>query len=332
MTPDMPKAVITGLGTYVPDRVLTNADLEKMVDTTDEWIMTRTGIRERRILPDDMTTSDMAVEAAAKALDQAGVKPSEIELVLVATVTGDYVFPSTACVVQEKLGLSQAGAFDIGSSCSGFIAALSTGTQFVRTGAFKKVLVIGADAISRLVDYQDRNTCVIFGDGASAVVLEPGTGENGILSCYIKSDGTGCKHLFQPAGGAKQPPTIDSVTQRQHFIKMDGRETFKKAAKAMTQAALEATRLAGLETSDIDIMIPHQANIRIIQAAVQRIGISMDQVSVNIDRYGNTVAASIGLALDESVQTGRIEAGDRVLLVGFGAGLTWGGIMLRWGI
>ncbi|MBI3893816.1 MAG: ketoacyl-ACP synthase III [Candidatus Wallbacteria bacterium] len=326
------RAVIAGIGSYVPEKVLTNQDLERMIDTSDEWIVSRTGIRERHILEDNLTTSDMAVEAATRALRHAGCPASKVDLVLLATVTGDYVFPSTACIVQEKMGLTNAGAFDIGSSCSGFIAALSTGAAFVQSGNFQNVLVIGADAISRMVDCKDRNVCVIFGDGAAAVLLQAGHSDRGILSTYIKSDGAGCRHLYQPAGGAKLPPSLDTITNRLHYIKMDGRETFKQAARAMTSAAFEALKSAGLEVSDVDLMVPHQANIRIIQAAVQRMGLSMDQVAVNIDRYGNTVAASIGLALDESQQNGRIEAGDHVLLVGFGAGLTWGGIVLRWGV
>ncbi|MBI2942609.1 MAG: ketoacyl-ACP synthase III [Candidatus Wallbacteria bacterium] len=332
MNPGTRRAVVAGIGSYVPEKVLTNQDLERVVDTSEEWIVTRTGIHERHILEDHLTTSDMAVEAASRALRHAGCPASEVDLVLLATVTGDYVFPSTACVVQEKLGLTNAGAFDIGSSCSGFIAALSTGSAFVQSGTFKNVLVIGADAISRLVDWKDRNTCVIFGDGAAAVLLRPGFGDRGILSCYLKSDGGGCKYLYQPAGGAKMPPSLDSITNRLHYIRMDGRETFKQAARSMTQAAFEALKMAGLETTDVDLMVPHQANIRIIQAAVQRMGLSMDQVAVNIDRYGNTVAASIGLALDEAQQNGRVTAGDNILMVGFGAGLTWGGIVLRWGV
>ncbi|MBI4870466.1 MAG: ketoacyl-ACP synthase III [Candidatus Riflebacteria bacterium] len=331
MKTGMPKAAITGIGTYVPEKVLTNADLEKMVDTSDEWIRTRTGIGERHVLDESLSTSDMAVAAAHKALQMADCQPQDLELIIVATVTGDYVFPSTACVVQDRLGATHSAAFDICSSCSGFIAALSTGSQFVRTGQYRKVLVIGADTITRLVDWQDRNVCVIFGDAASAVVLEPSRNDRGVLSCYLRSDGSGVKYLFQPAGGAKLPPSHDTVASRQHYIKMDGRETFKTAAKAMCEAAHEATRMAGMTPKEIDLVIPHQANIRIIQAAVQRLGIPMEQVAINIDRYGNTVAASIGLAMNEALAAGRLVDGSRVLLVGFGAGLTWGGIVLRWG-
>lgn len=324
-------AVIRGLGSHVPSQVVTNADLEKLVDTTDEWIQSRTGIRERRILPEHLATSDMACEAARGAIENAGVRPEEIGLVIVATFTGDYIFPATACLVQNRLGLVNAGAFDLNAACSGFIYGLTTAAQFVQTGLYENVLMIGADTNSRLVDWQDRGTCVIFGDGASAVVVSRGTRGRGIRSSYMRADGSGWMHLHQPAGGVRRTPTFDTIRERLHHIKMDGKETFRFAAKAMTEAAHKAVERAGITLEDIKLVIPHQANIRIIQAACTRMGFAPEKVVINIDRFGNTVGASVGLALDEAVREGRIQDDDQLLLIGFGAGLTWGGIVLKWG-
>lgn len=331
------QAVIAGVGSYVPDNILTNADLEKMVDTSDEWIVSRSGIRERRILPKDKATSDMALGAARKALEDAKVSPEDIELVVCGTFTPDYIFPSTACMLQSKLGLKNAGCFDLSAACSGFVFGLTVGSQFVVTGKYKRVLVIGADANSRLVDYDDRNTCVLFGDGAGAVVLEqrpmPEKEEDrrGLLASFMKSDGCGWKHLYQPAGGSLRTPTHDTVDEKLHHIKMDGKEVFKFASYAMSNASVAAIEAANMTPEDIDLVVPHQANIRIIKSAVKRLKIPNDRVIINIDKYGNTVAASVGLALDEAYREGRLSDGDNVLLVAFGAGLTWGGVVIRWG-
>lgn len=332
--PQLPySAVVRAVASFLPEKVMTNADLEKLVDTTDDWIVSRTGIRERRVLAEGESTSDMAVEAAKRAMAAAGVTPEQIGLVLVATFTGDYVFPATACLVQDRLGCKKAAAFDLNAACSGFIYGLTTAAQYVQTGFYEHVLMIGADANTRLVDWQDRGTCVIFGDGASAVVVSRSERrDRGVRASYMRADGSGWKHLHQPAGGAKRPPTVETVRDRLHHIKMDGKETFKFAARAMAEAAAEAAKKAGLEMKDIKLLIPHQANIRIIEAARTRMGFDADRVIVNIDRFGNTVAASVGIALDEAVKSGRVQDGDHLLLLGFGAGLTWGGVVLTWGM
>ena len=325
-------AVVRSVASHLPETILTNKDLEKLVDTTDEWIVSRTGIRERRVLKENETTSDMAVEAGRKAMALAGVTPEQIGLVLCATFTPDYVFPATACLVQDRLGLKSAAAFDLNAACSGFIYGLTVAAQFVQTGFYEHVLMIGCDANSRLVDWQDRGTCVIFGDGASAVVVSRSNRhDRGVRASYLRADGSGWKFLHQPAGGAKRPPTVETVRDRLHHIKMDGKETFKFAARAMAEAANEACKRAGLELSDIKLLVPHQANIRIIDAACSRMGFGPERVVINIDRFGNTVAASVGIALDEALRAGRIAEGDNLLLLGFGAGLTWGGLVLSWG-
>jgi len=338
MAPKLPfDAAIAGLGSYVPEKILTNSDLEQTVDTTDEWIVTRTGIRERRILTEGQATSDMALQAAQRALDDSGHSASSIDVCVCATYTGDLVFPSTACLLQSKMELSNAACFDVEAACCGFIYGLTIGANFIESGMSERVLVIGADASSRAVDWDDRNTCVLFGDGAAAVVLErrttpdaPGD-RRGLLSSYLRSDGRGWSQLHQPAGGSQMPPTHQTVSDRQHYIKMKGREIFKVAGRAMAEAGEEATRRAGLTIDDIDLVVPHQANQRIINTTMQRLGLSEDRVIINIDRYGNTVAASIGIALDEAYQAGRLADGSNVLLVGFGAGYTWGGAVIRWG-
>jgi len=325
-------AVVRAVACSLPEQIMTNKDLEKLVDTTDDWIVSRTGIRERRVLPENQTTSDMAVDAARKAMEAAGVTPDQIGLIICATFTPDYVFPATSCIIQDRLGCKSAAAFDLNAACSGFIYGLTVATQFVQTGFYEHVLMIGADTNSRLVDWQDRGTCVIFGDGASAVVVSRSDRrDRGVRSSYMRADGAGWKFLHQPAGGAKRPPTVETVRDRLHHIKMDGKSTFKFGARAMAEAAHEAVKKAGLELSDVDLMVPHQANIRIIEAACGHMNFDRERVIVNIDRYGNTVAASVGIALDEAVRNGRVKDGDNLLLLGFGAGLTWGGVVLTWG-
>lgn len=326
------RAVVAGVGSYLPEKILTNADLEKMVDTTDEWIVSRTGIRERHILAEGEATSHMATEAGRRALDNAGMDPEDVDLIIVGTFTPDYYFPTTACLVQDRLGCTRAGGFDLAAACSGFIYSVSTAAAYISAGLYENVLVIGADANSRIVDWEDRNTCVLFGDGASAVVMKRGKGKDrGVLSTYLRSDGGGWSFLHQPAGGSLRPPTHETVEQRLHHIKMDGREVFKRAGRAMTDAANTAIEKAGLTKEDIALVVPHQANIRIIDTTVKRLGIPREQFVINIEKYGNTVAASIGLALHDAVTDGRIQDDQNILIVGFGAGLTWGGVVIRWG-
>lgn len=321
---------IAGIGTCVPDQVLTNADLEKMVDTSDEWIRSRSGIRERRIASPQEASSDFAVVAAERALNNAGAAPEEVDLIIVATNTPDMFFPATACLVQDRLGAGNAGAFDLAAGCTGFIYAVAVGSQFVSTGAYRTVLVIGADTLSKVVNWEDRNTCVLFGDGAGAVVLRPAPPGSGILSFRLHSDGAGGPHLLLPAGGSRMPATRETVENKLHTIHMNGKEVFKFAVRVMGEAAEEVLAAAGLKQSDLDFFIPHQANIRIIESAAKRLGLPMDKVLVNIDRYGNSSTASVPLALEEAVQRGKVKHGDHIVMVGFGTGLTWGAIAMKW--
>jgi len=321
---------IAGTGVYLPEKVLTNNDLEKLVDTSDEWIRTRTGIKERRILPVDMATSDMGVRAARNALDKAGISPEELDLVIVATVTPDMQVPSAACILQDKLGAKNAAAFDLNAGCTGFAYGISVGSQFVKTGMYKNVLVIGADALSRIVDWTDRNTCVLFGDAAGAVVLTPCEEGYGILSTEMGSDGSKAGLLSNPLGGAQTPLTPENCENPLRYLQMAGREVFKFAVKVMEESALSVVKKAGLEKNDIDCFIPHQANIRIIESAAKRLGLSADKIFINAQKYGNTSAASIPIALHEACEEGRIKKGNRIVLVGFGAGLTWGACAVRW--
>lgn len=320
---------IAGIGKYLPEKVMTNTDLEKIIDTSDEWIKTRSGIGARRIVAEGEATSDLAARAAEAALKSAGVTAEEIELIIVGTFSPDFMFPSTACIVQDKIGAKNAGAFDLQAACSGFVYALSVGAQFISSGTMKNVLVIGAEAVSRILDWEDRSTCVLFGDGAGAAVLQPSE-ENSLLSFCLGSDGSGGCHLDMPAGGSKLPASHATVDSRQHFLKMNGKEIFKFAVKIIGEASEKALDKAGLTFADVDIFIPHQANIRIIKSAAQKFGISMDKVVVNLDKYGNTSAATVPIALEEAVKEGRIQKGSVVLMVGFGAGLTWGSAVLRW--
>jgi 3-oxoacyl-[acyl-carrier-protein] synthase-3 len=319
---------IIGIGSYTPPKVVTNSDLEKMVDTSDEWIVTRTGIKERRIAEPDVATSDLSFEAAKIALASANLSPKDIDLIIVATVTPDMLFPATACVLQDKLGAECPG-FDLSAGCSGLIYALSVGTQFVANGTYNNVLVVGAEVLSKITDWQDRSTCVLFGDGASAMILAP-VERGGFKSFVLGADGSGGKLLELPAGGSRLPASYDTVSQRLHYIKMNGREVFKFAVKIMGEAALDAIEKAGLTPSDIDLFIPHQANIRIIESAAERLKLSMDKVFINLDKYGNTSSASIGIALHEALLSGKIREGSRIVMVGFGAGLTWGACVLEW--
>ena len=321
---------ITGVGSYVPKRVLTNADLEKIVDTTDDWITSRTGIRERRTAAEDEYTSTMGIAAARIALERAGVDAADLDLIIVATITPDMPFPATACIVQQELGAAKAAAFDLEAACTGFLYALEIGRQFIDNGTYQNVLIIGAEKLSSIIDWKDRNTCVLFGDGAGAAVLQHRADSRGVLATRLGSDGGKANILAMPGGGCRQPATVDSVNERIHFLKMEGKEVFKNAVNAMTGAAKEVLERSGVGMEDIKCVIPHQANQRIISAVGERLGARNDQVFVNLHKYGNTSAASVAVALDEAVSTGRIERGDLILIIAFGAGLTWGATVLEW--
>ena len=321
---------IAGVGSFVPARVMTNAELATLVETSDEWITSRTGIKERRIAAADEFTSDIAFRAAERALASAGVTPGQIDLIIVATITPDMLFPSTACLVQHKLGAKKAMAFDIEAACSGFVYALEIGRKFIESGSATNVLVIGAEKISSIIDWTDRATCVLFGDGAGAAVLQHRPGARGIITTCLASDGTKGEFLCMPGGGSRIPATTESVATRQHFLRMNGKDTFKSAVNAMVAVGFEALEKAGLTINDIKLVIPHQANLRIISAVGERLGVSAEKTFVNLDRYGNTSAASVAIALDEAVTTGRLVRGDLVLLLVFGAGLTWGSALIEW--
>ncbi len=320
---------ITGLGMYVPKKVLTNKDLEKMVDTSDEWITTRTGIKKRRLVQPGTPSSTLASNAAKKALEAAKLKPEEVELIIVATITPDMPFPSTACFVQSKIGAKKAACFDIGAACSGFIYGLVSAKHFIESGMYKNALVIGVEVLTSVTDYTDRNTCVLFGDGAGAAVLQPVT-SGGILSHYLGADGDLANLLYLPGGGSRNPASKDTVKDKLHYIKMSGSEVFKSAVRLMTDAATHAVCDANLGCKDISLLIPHQANIRIINSVRQRIGLPEEKVYMNVDKYGNVSAASTIMALCEAVKEKRIKKGDVVVLVAFGAGFTWGSIVIKW--
>ncbi|MCL6637808.1 MAG: ketoacyl-ACP synthase III [Alicyclobacillus sp.] len=323
------RAGILGTGSALPQRVLTNADLEQMVDTNDEWIVTRTGIRERRIAEPGETTSDYAVAACQQALTRAGVEAAAVDMVICATVTPDMVFPATACLVQDRIGAVNAGAFDLSAACTGFLYGLACAAAMVQAGLNRYVLVCAADLLSRITDYEDRKTCVLFGDGAGAVLVGPVSEGRGFLSFDLGSDGSGGHFLYLPAGGSKMPASLETISNRQHYLKMEGQETFKFAVKAMASSTERVLETAGLTKDDIDLLVPHQANIRIIDAARKRFGLDEDKVAVTIHKYGNTSASSIPIALDEAVQEGRVGSGDVVVMVGFGGGLTWGAAAVR---
>jgi len=321
---------IVAVGSYVPARVLTNRDLEKMIDTPDEWIASRTGIRERRIAAKHEYTSDLASKAALTAMARAHVTPEQIDLIIVATVTPDMPFPSTACVVQRKIGAARAAAFDIEAACSGFIFALEIGRHFIMAHTADTVLVIGAEKLSSIVNWTDRNTCVLFGDGAGAAILRNRPNAHGLLTTCMGSDGNKTDLLCLPGGGSQCPPTVHSLAAGMHFLRMNGKETFKNAVTAMHMAATEALRRCETDISQIKCVIPHQANRRIIDAVAARLGATPEQVFTNVEKYGNTSAASVAIALDEAVQEGRIQKGDLILLIAFGAGLTWAAAVIEW--
>jgi 3-oxoacyl-[acyl-carrier-protein] synthase-3 len=320
---------ILGTGAYAPERILTNKDLEQMVETSDEWIVSRTGIKERRIAAQGDAASDLAVRAAERAISRAGLTPSQIELIICATVTPDMMFPSTACLIQAKLGIKNAPAFDLSAGCSGFTYALAVGAQLAQE-AYRYVLVVGVDVLSKITDYTDRSTCVLFGDGAGAAVLGPVPEGYGILAAELGADGGGGDLLKLPAGGSLKPASVDSVGQGEHFIKMAGNEVFKFAVRIMDRAAGAVLEKAQLAPDDVAWFVPHQANVRIIQAAAARLEVPLERFFVNVDRYGNTSAASIAIALDELARSGELHHGQNVVTVGFGAGLTWAAVALRW--
>jgi 3-oxoacyl-[acyl-carrier-protein] synthase-3 len=326
----MMRAKITGTGCALPEKVLTNFDLESMVDTTDEWIVARTGIRERRIAVEGEFTSTFATAAALKALEAAGVAADEIDLIVIGTLTPDFPFPATACIVQQNIGARNAACFDISAACSGFIYALSTAEKFMQGGTVKKALVIGAEVLSRIVDWTDRNTCLLFGDGAGAVVLEAVEGDSGLLSTHIHTDGNYWEILYQKGCGSRNPASQQNLDDRLVYLTMHGNEVFKLAVRAMGEVSMEALAANGLSAADVSLFIPHQANQRIIDAIGKRLAIGEDRVYVNLHRYGNTSAASIPIALDEAFRAGRIKDGDLVLMTAFGGGLTWGSAAVRW--
>ena len=325
-----PGAKIIGTGSYVPPKRLTNADLERMLSTSDEWIYSHTGIRERRIADDDTSTSDMAVEAIRQALDMSGCLPEEIDLIIAGTSTPDYRMPSTACVIQEKLSIPNAAAFDVVSACAGFVNGLAVARSFIESGTYKNIVVVGAEKLSSVTNYKDRNTCILFGDGAGAVVVAADRNGRGVLSTFAKSDGTQRELLWIPTGGVKYPYNPDSAYNGSDKLQMKGPDVYKFAVREMYNASVKVIEDAGLDLSDISLVIPHQANIRIIQGLAKRLHASMDKVVVNIDKYGNTSSASIPLALDEANRAGRLKAGDLVLMVAFGSGLIWGATVVRW--
>jgi 3-oxoacyl-[acyl-carrier-protein] synthase-3 len=321
---------IISTGAYLPSRVLTNKDLEHMVDTTDEWIMSRTGIRERRIAAADEFTSDMGAKAAQQALELGGINPQAIDLIIVATCTGDTVFPSTACYIQNKIGATRAAAFDIQAACSGFLYALVTADQFIAAGVYKTVLVIGAEKLSSIVNWKDRNTCVLFGDGAGAVVLQHREGSRGLLAFDLGADGAQTSILSIPAGGCRLPITPEVLDQRLQFLQMSGKEVFKYAVNAMNRSAEECLEKAGVKPDQVRWFIPHQANFRIVDAVAQRMNVGMEHFVMNLDRYGNTSAACMPIALHETNMAGKLDRGDLVLMVSFGGGLTWASTVLEW--
>jgi 3-oxoacyl-[acyl-carrier-protein] synthase-3 len=323
-------ARITGTGSYVPGKIITNHDLEKLVDTSDDWITERTGIKERRIVEKGQTTSDLAYEAGRKALKAAGLGANELDLILIATTTPDMLMPNLGCVVQDKLGAKKAAAFDIYAACSGFLYGLSVADAFIKSGMYKNILLVGAEVLSRFTDWEDRTTCILFGDGAGAVVIQRHAGKHGVLSTHLHSDGSLGDLLYLPAGGALHPATHETIHKRMHYIKMKGNETFKAAVRALEDVVQETLAYNKVKPEEIDFLIPHQANLRIIQAMAQRLKMPMEKVVVTLPKYGNTSAASIPMALDEAVRDGRIKDNHLLLFEAFGGGLTWASALVRW--
>ena len=330
MVPQLRGAGIVGIGSYAPPKILTNADLEKIVETTDEWIVTRSGIRERHLVEEGTNTSDLAFEASKRALESAGITADKLDLIICATITGDMPFPATSCLLQDKLGATNVPAFDLQAGCSGWVYSLATASQFVKAGTYDHVLIVGADILSRFTDWTDRGTCVLFGDAAGAAVVGPTEAGTGVLATTLGADGSGGELLKMDAGGSKLPASEDTVRNGQHLIRMEGREVFKFAVRIMGEASVKVLDMCGMTPEDVDIFVPHQANIRIIDAAASRLNLPSEKVFLNVEKYGNTSAASIPLALDEAYRSGKIKEGDVVVVVGFGAGLTWAAGVLKW--
>jgi 3-oxoacyl-[acyl-carrier-protein] synthase-3 len=325
------RAKITAVSHYLPEKRVTNQDLAKIVDTSDEWIFERTGIHERRVVEKGQGTSDLAAAAAKKLLAIRGIDASEIDLIIVATVTPDMFFPSSACLVQTKIGARKAWAFDLLGACSGFIYALATGAQFISTGAHRKVLICGADVMTSIINFDDRATCVLFGDGAGAVLLEAAEpGESGIMDFILRSDGSGGQYLYMPGGGSLNPASVETVNRKMHYVHQDGKSVFKFAVRGMVEVSQEILERNRLRPNDLKLYIPHQANLRIIRAAIEKLHLDESRVSINIDRYANTTAATIPICLSEAIETKRLSKNDLVLLASFGAGFTWGSLLLRW--
>ena len=324
------RAKISALGTYVPPRLLTNADLEKMVETSNEWIIERTGIRQRHIVEKGMATSDLAIEAAKGALEQRGISGNEIEAIFLGTVTPDMFFPATACIVQDKIGAKGAWGYDISAACSGFVYALQTAVKFVESGAHKKVLAIGSDVMSSIINYQDRATCVIFGDGAGAVVVEPATDDNYLIDFIHEVDGSGACSLYMPGGGSRNPSSHETVDKKMHYVHQDGQAVFRYAVKKMAETSDAVLKRNGFTAKDVALFVPHQANRRIILSSAERLGLPVDRIIINIDEFGNTTAGTIPLALESARQQGRLKKGDLVLIAAVGAGFTVGACLLRW--
>jgi 3-oxoacyl-[acyl-carrier-protein] synthase-3 len=324
------KARIIGTGSFAPEKILTNIDLENFLDTSDEWIVTRTGIRQRHIASDGEATSDLATQAARNALEMAGVSPEELDLIIVGSITGDYPFPATACLVQKNLGARNAFAYDLSAACSGFIYGLSNADQYHKSGAVRKSLVIGAETMTRTVDWKDRATCVLFGDGAGAVVLETSEGDSGILSTHLHSDGSSWELLYQPGFGSRNPPSAEGLEEGVHYLKMQGNEVFKMAVRSLSDVVAEALEANGLSKEEVTLIFPHQANKRILDATGKRLQVPPKKIYSNVDSYANTSAASIPIALDEANRNGKIQEGDVVVLNAFGGGFTWGAALIRW--